>query len=382
MTGAVIWNGVSAFGQCLAHEIATRLREGHDKPRYFHFNADLCAHQRQGVAGCSACLSVCAADAITDAGETVKIEPYLCQGCGACALVCPSGAVRHAIPGTSAQLVRLGTVLKPDSAGVWITEDAAEAPPGWLPWPLHEAASLGLEFWLAALALGGGRVAISAQRGPELSRAALAGQIEQGRALLVGLGLPPAIAWAEAGDGLATLPPLTPFTPPEGDDKRALLFAALDHLAGHVSTQPTSIELPVTVPLGDVQIDASLCTLCTACVRICPSNALSLPGSTSQLAFTESRCLQCGLCVNVCPEQAVSLHPRFLVARAARETRRIIAEAEMVACGGCGKPYTTRAMLARTQAMMVGHPMFQGEQARLMALCPDCRQKAMAGVVV
>ncbi len=23
--------------------------------------------------------------------------------------------------------------------------------------------------------------------------------------------------------------------------------------------------------------------------------------------------------------------------------------------------------------------MFQGEQARLMELCPDCRQKAMAG---
>ncbi len=362
-------------------EIAARLREDHDKPRYFQFDAELCAHRRQGVSGCSACLSACAAGAISDAGETVQIEPYLCQGCGACALVCPAGTVRHAIPGTATQLARLRTALKPDTTGVWITEDAADAPPGWLPWPLHEAASLGLEFWLAALALGGGRIAISARRAPALSRAALAGQIELGRALLAGLGLPPALAWAEAGGVPATLPPLAPFTPPEGDDKRALLFAALDHLAGQAPKQPIRIELPVTAPLGDVQIDASLCTLCAACVRICPSNALSLPGSISQLAFTESRCLQCGLCVNVCPEQAVSLHPRFLLARAAREMRRVIAEAEMVACTGCGKPYTTRTMLARTQSMMAGHPMFQGEQARLMALCPDCRQKAMAGIV-
>lgn len=37
-------------------------------------------------------------------------------------------------------------------------------------------------------------------------------------------------------------------------------------------------------------------------------------------------------------------------------------------------------MIARSRVMMVGHPMFQGEQVRLMTLCPDCRQRAMAGV--
>ncbi|MDP2833905.1 MAG: 4Fe-4S binding protein [Pseudomonadota bacterium] len=361
-------------------EIATRLREGHDKPRYFQFDAEKCAHRRQSVAGCSTCQAVCAADAIGSDGEVARIEPYLCQGCGACALVCPSGAVRHVLPGSDTQLARLGATLEPGSSGLWITDDATDAADGWLPWPLPETASLGLEFWLAALALGGKRVVIAAKRSSELSHAALAGQIELGRALLAGLGLPPALGWAESAEALVALPPLAPFTPPVGDGKRTLLCAALDHLAAHAPAPPVSIELPTAAPLGEVEVDARLCTLCAACVRICPANALSLPGSVSQLAFTESRCLQCGLCVNVCPEKVVRLKPRYLVTKTAREAPRVIAEAEMVACAGCGMPYTTRTMLARTQAMMAGHPMFQGEQAGLMSLCPDCRQKAMAGV--
>ncbi len=359
-------------------EIATRLREGFDKPRYFHFDADLCAHRRQGIAGCSACLDACAAGAISVAGETVRIEPHLCQGCGGCAMVCPSGATRHALPGTAIQLVRLRGALSGNVEGVWIG-DAETAPAGWLPWPVEEAASLGLEFWLTALALGAGRTAISARGIPEPGRAALDSQIELGRALLAGLGLSPALG--QAGATLEALPPLAPFTPPVGDDKRTLMFAALDHLAAHAASPPASIDLSTAAPLGEVRIDAALCTLCAACVRICPADALNFPGSLGQLAFIESRCLQCGLCANVCPEKAVTLNPRLLVVRAAREAPRIVAEAEMVACAGCGQPYTNRIMQARAQAMMAGHPLFQGEQARLMGLCPDCRQKAMAGAL-
>jgi ferredoxin len=107
---------------------------------------------------------------------------------------------------------------------------------------------------------------------------------------------------------------------------------------------------------------------------------LSLPGTNSQLAFTESKCLQCGLCVNGCPEKAVSLTPRFLVSKAARETPRVIAEAQMFECAACGKPFATQAMIERSRSLMTDHPMFQGRNARLMELCSDCRQRAMAGV--
>lgn len=367
-------------------EIARRLREGHDKPRYFHLDHGLCAHARQGVSGCSACLDACPAGAITPGKEHVAIEPHLCQGCGTCALVCPSGAVRHVLPGPAAELRRLAGLLaeRHETAGIWIMKTGREdaPPPGWLSFPLSEPASLGVEFWLAALALGGRRVAIAAGGLPASTHAALARQSAWATALLAGLGHPRALGLADsAGDlaGLAPMPDLPPVELPAGDDKRVLLLAAVEALLAPVQV-PVEIALP-DGPLGGVAVAAEQCTLCAVCVRLCPTGALHLPGSTSQLAFREDKCVQCGLCVNGCPEKAVSLAPRLLTAKVGRETPRVVAQAEMFACAGCGAPFATRAMVARSRALMADHPMFQGENARLMELCPDCRQRAMAGVV-
>jgi len=371
-------------------EIAGRVRAGFEKPRYFSFDANLCAHRRQGVDGCSACLSACAAGAISSEKEAIRIEPNLCQGCGSCALVCPSGAVRYAYPSPSFSLARLQSMLAAwkveagGPGGLWITTETMEAasPPGWLPYPVKEPASLGLEFWLAALAWGCNRVAIAAGSMPVATRRALDEQLTIGQNLLSALGFPASLGLAENAAELDALPAMPPRPPAElatGDDKRTLLYAAIDALMTQVPAPPISIPL-ATAPMGEVQIAADQCTLCAACVRICPTEALTLPGTTLQLAFTEEHCLQCGLCANVCPEKAVTLVPRLLTSRTARRTPRVVAEAEPFACTGCGKQFATKAMIERSRTMMANHPMFQGEQARLMSLCPDCRQKAMAGV--
>ena len=371
-------------------EIAGRVRAGFEKPRYFSFDTSLCAHNRQGVTGCNACLSACAAGAITSEKESVRIEPNLCQGCGSCALVCPSGAVRYAHPTPSFSLTRLQSLLAAwrvedgGPAGLWIVPEAAEAetPPGWLAYPVKESASLGLEFWLAALVSGCNRVAIATGGIPVETRRALDGQLALGRHILSALAFPACLGLAENSAELDALPAMPPPHPAElagGDDKRTLLYAALDALIKLALTPPVSIPL-ATAPMGAVLIAGEKCTLCTACVRICPTEALSLPGTTLQLAFTEERCLQCALCANVCPEKAVTLVPRLLTSRAARRAPRVVAEAEPFACTGCGKQFATRAMIERSRAMMANQPMFQGEQARLMTLCPDCRQKTMAGV--
>jgi ferredoxin len=371
-------------------EIAGRLRAGHEKPRYFSFDANRCAHKRQEIEGCSACLSACSAGAISREKEAIRIEPNLCQGCGTCALVCPSGAVRYADPNPGFSLTHLQAMLTAWRAanggpvGLWIVDakETVETPSGWLPYPVNEPASLGLEIWLAALISGCNRVAIAAADVPAATRRALSEQLALGQALLVGLGLLPALGLAVNAVELAALPILPEANPAElaaTDDKRVLLYAAIDALIDRAQPQATSVALAAG-PMGEVRISADKCTLCAACVRICPSNALSLPGTTMQLAFTEERCLQCGLCANVCPEKAVTLTPRLLTSRAARQSPRVVAEAEPYACTDCGKQFATKAMIDRSRAMMAGHPMFQGEQARLMTLCPDCRQKAMAGV--
>lgn len=371
-------------------EIAGRVRAGFEKPRYFSFDESLCAHRRQGVEGCNACLPACAAGAISSEKEAIRIEPNLCQGCGSCALVCPSGAVRYAHPSPSFSLARMQAMLAAwregasGPVGLWIVAEAAaaEIPPGWLLWPVVESASLGLEFWLAALVSGCNRVAVTAGDAPAETCHALDEQLAIGQSLLMALGLPPSLGRVENAAELDALPAMPPRPPAElttGDDKRTLLYAAIDALMTQVPAPPISIPL-AAAPMGEVRIAADQCTLCAACVRICPTAALTLPGTTLQLAFTEERCLQCGLCANVCPEKAVTLVPRLLTSRTARRAPRVVAEAEAFACTGCGKPFATRAMIERSRAMMANHPMFQGEQARLMTLCPDCRQKAMAGV--
>jgi hypothetical protein len=69
------------------------------------------------------------------------------------------------------------------------------------------------------------------------------------------------------------------------------------------------------------------------------------------------------------------------MSKAARTTPRVVAQAEMFACTGCGTPFATRAMVVRSRTLMAEHPMFQGDNARLMELCPDCRQQAMTGAL-
>src|SRR5690606_12206708 len=42
-----------------------------DKPRYIDFSAELCAHSRSRITGCTRCLDLCPAGAIAPAGDHV-----------------------------------------------------------------------------------------------------------------------------------------------------------------------------------------------------------------------------------------------------------------------------------------------------------------------
>jgi ferredoxin len=81
-----------------------------DKPRYIDFVPDLCAHSRNRITGCTRCLSLCPTGAITSAGDTVQIDPFICAGCGQCAAACPTGAAAYALPdaGTAGRPLRAG----------------------------------------------------------------------------------------------------------------------------------------------------------------------------------------------------------------------------------------------------------------------------------
>src|SRR5215471_19039556 len=82
-----------------------------DKPRYVTFNADLCAHSRSRIVGCTRCLDLCPTGAITPAGDHVAIDAHICAGCGQCAAVCPTGAAAYALPPADTLLRKLRTLL-------------------------------------------------------------------------------------------------------------------------------------------------------------------------------------------------------------------------------------------------------------------------------
>jgi NAD-dependent dihydropyrimidine dehydrogenase PreA subunit len=86
-----------------------------DRPRFITFNDSLCAHQRSNKVGCTRCLDLCPAGAITPAagkaGTSVAIDAEICMGCGGCASACPTGAASYALPPVDALLRKLRALL-------------------------------------------------------------------------------------------------------------------------------------------------------------------------------------------------------------------------------------------------------------------------------
>jgi ferredoxin len=399
-----------------------------EKPRFFRYNAKVCAHSRNEQIGCRACIDICSAQAIrSDASRKGKlkheqaggviVEPHLCVGCGACSTVCPSGAMGYAYPGAADTGRRLRTLLQAYRAAggrapalLLHSQEAGTArldalgraarldrrrrgvPPRVLPVALWHTASVGLDLWLAAIAQGASQVwvLLTGEEAPDY-RKALTEQMAVGQALLHGLGYTGthlALIDAGAPDDLAALdaalqaPPASSVTQPASfsaqADKRATLELALDHLVAQAPAQPVpeAVALPAAgAPFGTLAVDTQRCTLCLSCVGACPSSALADNPDQPQLRFIEKNCVQCGLCASTCPEDAITLQPRLLLADGgrARKEARVLAQAKPWQCVACGKPFgTERAVLAMLDKL-AGHAAFQGAAAERLKMCSDCR---------
>ncbi|MGI9317275.1 MAG: hypothetical protein ACR2QW_08105, partial [bacterium] len=69
-----------------------------EKPKFFDYNPDICAHGRSGIKGCTRCIEACPTDAIISIGEQIEVNPHLCQGGGSCTSSWPSGAISYLYP--------------------------------------------------------------------------------------------------------------------------------------------------------------------------------------------------------------------------------------------------------------------------------------------
>ncbi len=57
----------------------------------------------------------------------------------------------------------------------------------------------------------------------------------------------------------------------------------------------------------DVHWYKSRCTHCTACVALCPTQALRLDREDMSVSFDKKKCIACELCVQACPYGAVKI---------------------------------------------------------------------------
>jgi ferredoxin len=376
-----------------------------EKAKFFNYDPDICAHGSSGLTGCTRCIAACPTQAITSIGEKIEVNPYLCQGAGSCATACPTGAITYAYPAASDLQNAIRALLRnyreaggrepcllfhdAENGRQLLERIAPQLPEHVIPLEVEEIGCVGLDTCLAALAYGAGDVVLvaTATVAPSV-RGEIAMQLEFGAAILEGMGYPrERLQLLSAEDDNVVLETLTALPSQLGqpaagfaglDEKRTVIRLAVDHLYRHAPVKVSLVELPAGAPFGEIRVDRQGCTLCMACVSVCPHSALSAGGELPQLLFDEQNCVQCGLCATACPEKVIELEPRYVYEPELRQATRILNEEEPFCCVACGKPFSTQSMMNKMQEKLKGHWMFQKPDAlRRLQMCEDCRVKDM-----
>jgi ferredoxin len=343
-----------------------------EKPKFFQYKANVCAHGRNQTLGCNACVEVCSASAITGdlKRQQIKVNPNLCVGCGACTTVCPTGALTYAYPRVDDQGQRIKTLLQTyaraggkqavlllhsQEAGTALINDLGRAavltqpqsqpvasglarlfgakapaateaegvirgmPARVLPLGLWHAASVGLEVWLSALAQGASQVWVlmTGAEAPQY-RDAVRAQMGVAQGIMTGLGYTgqhlKLIEVRDARD-LAELDAALAAPPAQTVAKPATFVAQTDKRA--------TLELALDHLMQHAPGRASGAAAQPGSVP------LPVPAPLGTVAVDADRCTLCLSCVSACPAGALQDNP-------GQPQLRFI-EKNCVQCGLCVK---------------------------------------------
>jgi ferredoxin len=271
----------------------------------------------------------------------------------------------------------------------WLRQHAESLPENVIPFEVEEIGAVGMDAWLCVLAYGAAAVTMLCFPGtPRSVRRELEEQRVFAAAILAGMGHDPLVIriqeapddaqWMAALGAPAARQPLQAATFQAQNEKRTNIRLAVEHLYEQADAPPETAPLPAGAPFGELLINDKTCTLCMACVSVCPVSALSDGGGEPKLKFIEWNCVQCGLCESACPEDAIERHTRFVYDPRLRRATRILNEDNPFHCVDCGKPFATTRVIESMREKLSGHWMFQKPEAvKRLEMCEDCRVKDM-----
>ena len=365
-----------------------------EKTVFFRLEESLCAHSRANKPGCTRCLDVCPTEAIFSAGDHIQIDSDICAGCGSCAAVCPTSAVTMnetpyeaivKVMDVMAKTYREHTHESPRlvfhtlGAGSEAITYLARYDDGLaddlIPLGLEHVDRIGHAEIMAAFGAGYAEVLILADN--ELDRRALAAEVELAQAMLKGTHNSPsrvrvidAIELSAPGDNAGRVSEPVLLVGGRRDITRVTATAMAEKV-----DEP--IPLPKGAPYGAIEIDSDKCTLCLACVSLCPTGALGDHPDRPEVQFTENACVQCGICDSTCPETAITLKPQLDLSKAALSPRALHGE-EPFECIQCGKPFGVASTINRiVEKLENQHWMYtKSDNVQLIKMCDDCRVKA------
>jgi ferredoxin len=358
-----------------------------DKPKYFYQLPEVCAHSRRQLDGCNQCIDVCATDAIKSNGEQIVVDPHLCQGCGDCALTCPAGAINYQYPRRETLLQDIKQMIAQNPHRILLLHGENDRPDFNIPWSVNSVSlealgTAGMDIWLSALAYGASQVWLYHEQPlTSESESAISNQVEHTNSILTGLGFPDQLIQLTGHERFhqVTANNIMPAVFEPMSDKRRLVRMALDHLAAQKTIADDFCLLPERAGFGKVNVITEDCTLCMACVSVCPEQALLAGTGLPQLKFVEAACVQCGICQQACPEHVITLESRYLYDSEQAFKPKLLHQQDPFHCIDCGQAFASRSMIDSILKKLEQHTLFQGDKLKQIQRCEKCKIVAQFG---
>lgn len=137
------------------------------------------------------------------------------------------------------------------------------------------------------------------------------------------------------------------------------------------SADRPSLKHRARFPNVRLTLGTTTCTLCTLCVDMCDSGALSVERTHTSLNlfFNPAQCNGCRKCLRFCPEEAIKLELGPPLANRTSLPASLIMTDQRIVCPQCQVPHISETLLKRLAERMGG-----GENVRMsLTLCPFCK---------